>query len=578
MSLTTDTTPPASKPTSIGSRFRPVQLSEKRFDAPRGRRGVTMDTRPGRIMSLLEAHAPAHVRISEAMRKGVTGDEMVALRKAVTTADIADLAPESLEMEAHLTTWQETSPIELTLLKTLPWVPATQIVHQYARITDDGRSNDSGFFSEQSLPPQSTFTADRKSVDIKLQGTRYGVWLLASLTRTLEAGGQAGALAQAAASARKLLLEKKAHQIYAADSSTTISTARPKGLEQLIREGTDGTSGTDPAGVHVIDMEGEPLDVDTLRYYRVKSVERFGGFEQLYCAPGARSDIEASLDASHRLELGRTNPVQALMVGQNVGGIITHGGLVYFQSDNTLTSMYYAPFYAARTDKQTGWPTTTPTVVAAAQTDDSDGDDVASKWDTGYMGAGNVFYVVTEVVDEQEGNGTRYPALVTNYTAVAAGEEVKLTLTPSNGSTKSFRVYRGTDADGALTGAAFIFEVKNDGGGNAVVAYDNNTDRPQCTRAFALNCQSKAQSAMLDPKGGGYTYAQGQMEQFLSPMSENSTSSLALAQLGPQMGMMDLAKILATPSNALLYSAWGICLYNALQNYVFKNVGPRTVR
>lgn len=493
------------------------------------------------------------------------------LEKAVHSGNITEVVPEDLEAEAHNTLWEETDPTELTLLKLLPSVPAYNIEHKFSKVTSYGHSRNSGFFSERSLPPETNFRASRVTVDIKLMGEIGPTFLLAALERTQRALGTSGAQNIERVALRRNVLKKKNVNLYFSDDRVTNNTLRFKGLLQQIEEGTDGTVGTaSPFGTHVIDMEGDPLTVDTIRERVAKGIQLFGRFTSLIMDPLARADLEASMDAAHRLNL----PIAAnpLLIGQNIGGIQTQGGTTYFETDNSLSTIYSRPQYS--TDVADGAPSTRPTVVVTAQADNSSGDTVDSLFDA--ASAGNLFWVVTELVGELEGLGTRYPASTASFVAVAAGQEAKLVITPGNPLADSFKVYRGNEDDGAeATDAWFIFEVANDGGGAAVTVYDNNEWRPNTSCAFGLNIVSRSERAIHSGQIGSYAAAAANSAQFLKNNDVPGRNTVAVAELGPSMGIMALASVLAQVDRPLIYSACAPEIRNPYQNVVFKNIGRR---
>lgn len=490
------------------------------------------------------------------------------LEKAVTAGDITAIVPEDLEIEAHNTLWDLTDPTELTLLKLCPSTNATSIRHEYDRITSFGSKRDSGFFAETGLPARNKFVGGRHEVYIKLIGEMGPTYLLASMEKTIKALGTQGAANIQRSALQRNLLFKKCRAMYFSDDRNSKAGSDgliPKGLLQQIEEGTDGTIGTvSPFGNHVIDMEGQPMTVESLRDRVSKGIMLHGAFNTLLMDPLVRGDFEGTLDAAERLEL----PIggKAFLVGQNIGGIQTQNGQIWFETDNTLSAMHSRPQYSTETHEQT--PTSVPTVVAAAG---AVGGGRVSKWDA--ASAGNVYYVVTEVVSEMEGLGTRAPS--TGTIAVAAGQEVTLTLTAGNWQADRFRVYRGTDADTADTEAWFIFEVANGATPGAVTAYDLNEWRPNTSVAFALRVSSWATRAMRAGERTGY-YAAQAMSASMVGTQDDAQSTVAMVNLGPKMGVMQIAPIAPTVDNPLLYSAFAMEVRNPRQNFVFKNIGRQT--
>lgn len=503
------------------------------------------------------------------------------LQKAVHSGNISAVVPEDLEVEAHSTLWEETSPTQLTILKLLPSVPASNIVHEYTRVTSYGNRRGSGFFSERSLPPETNFTTERVETNIKLMGEIGPTFLLAALEKTQRALGTSGAQNMERVALRRNLLQKKANNLYHSDTRKTrngTSSNRFKGLFQLIEEGTDanapGFTGVNsegsPYGSHIIDMQGQPLNFDTIRDKFAKAITLFGAPSCMLMDPLTRGDLELSMDPAQRLAVPTT--FSPLMVGQNLGGIQTQNGRMYFETDNTLSPIYARPQYS--TTVHDGAPTGTPTVAATAGADGTSPD--TSKWDA--SSAGDCYWVVTEMVDEMEGLGTRFPAALGSFTAVAADQEVTLTLTPSSAETDSFKVYRGRDADGqdALSDAWFIFEVSAAAGGGAVTAYDDNLYRPNTSWAFALNIVSASANALHTPSATGtlsaYENARARSANFLS-MADSPRNTVAVATLGPAMGILALASILAEVDRPLMYSACAPEMRNPFQNFGFINIG-----
>jgi len=210
-----------------------------------------------------------------------------------------------------------------------------------------------------------------------------------------------------------------------------------------------------------------------------------------------------------------------------------------------------------------------PSVVAVVQADNATGDTVTSKWDA--SSAGEVFYVVSEVVEEKEGLGTRFPAGVATLT-VAAAQEVALAITPTNVLADSYRVYRGNSDDGlASTDAWFAFEVAGDHVGT-VTAFDNNLRRPNTSEAYGMRVLSGSERAMHNGMVDAYFRAVDNSAQFLKN-NDKPGNTIAVAELGPSMGIMALASILAEVDRPLVYSACCPEVRNPRQNVVFVNVG-----
>jgi hypothetical protein len=507
----------------------------------------------------MRQHAPA----------GTAGEILHALEKAITTGTITDLVPEALEEQAHNTLWRSSSHNELTLLKLIPATSTHSIRHEYDRITSFGEDQGHGgfgAFNETTLPLETQPSFERVETYVRLLGETSSTFLLASLEKTIKVEGATGAAPIGRKMVQLNLLRKKNRALYFMDTRTVrggTGSARFKGLLQQIEEGTDGTEGTSPYGSHVIDMEGGRLTVENIRQKAAQIISLFGYPTCMIMDGFARADLEGSMDAAQRLPL----PIQArpFMLGQHIGGITTNGGQMFFHTDNLLAPIHAKGQYrAVATQGAPGAPNLSGAVVTVPTAG-------VSKWNA--ADAGNYFWLVTEVKDERESLAARYPTSGTQ--AVTQGDQVNLTITPSNPTSDSFKVYRGDDSDSADTDAWFAFEVANSNGGGAVVAYDLNHDRPGTSVAFALNIRSESQAILHSAPSGvrsSYALAVEESERFMG-QPDDYTNTVTAVELGPTMGVMELAPILATVGRPLLYSACAMQVRNPLQNFVFKNVG-----
>lgn len=496
---------------------------------------------------------------------------MQQLAKAIDTAGAAPIVPQDLEIEAHNTLWSETDPAQLTALKLLPSTPATQVQHEYALITSyNTQLRRSGFFGEKSLPPEGTWQMRRIRETVKLAGNVMPVFLLAALEKTISAMGGVGADEITRKLQRLDFLFQKNQDIYFSDTTCIRqgrSGVRARGLIQQIREGTDG-SGTDtdgnaipesPFGSHVIDMEGQPLTLQTLRTKNADIMVLFGAANLLIMDPYVRASFEASMDGDRVVPM--PFPMAPFKIGQNVGGLVTNGNHLYFETDVGLT-----PYLSKRRYNNTlmdAAPRTRPTVSGSV------GSFSESKFYS--ADAGDFYWVITETKDGVEGLGTRWPA--TGTQAVAAGERVTFTITGGDPTADSFCIYRGTSADAADTDAWFLEEVANTSTGAAKTAYDYNQNRPNTGTAFMLNVRTPLVERLHTE--GGYDHIRANSTEYLTKQ-DTVRNTVAIAHLGPQLGEFELAKILAQSTRTLQYSAYTPIVRNPRQNIVFINVGSNS--
>lgn len=492
-----------------------------------------------------------------------------ALSKAVTSDTIANIVPQSLEDVAFNTQWDQNSPNELTLLKCIPSVTATKVIHQYGRIKSYGSSKGTGFFREAGSANRGTPEVDLKTVNLKLQGEEASTSMLAELQRTVSTLGTSSPAAFQMAATLNNMLRKKARNVYASDDSKTRATGsglRVAGIEQQIREGTDGSSGTGVDGLsHIIDMRGLPLSLTNIRNVVAGGIRAFGAINTIFMDALTRADFESSLDGAARLEIPAG--VAPMFMGQMVAGIQTNGNRVSFLTDNTLDPAFYQPFYTEELEDGAPTGVVTATVTVASE--------ASSRFDSNPGGAGTFYWVITPVVDEREGAGTRVPA--TGHQAVAVGERARLTITPPTSNIDSFRIYRGTapaSGDGAMTAAQLIGEVRVPSAA-AVIFDDLNLVRPGLSTAFALRIMTPAVNALANPTAEAYDAAWQRRANF-AQMADSSQNTIALAHLGPQLMNLDLARLGFVVDRKLLASVYGVEVRDPRKNYVFKNVGRRS--
>jgi hypothetical protein len=480
-------------------------------------------------------------------------DELLKALASTASAgtDASPLVKEDLEVEAHTQLWLETDPVELVILKHLPHVQAFSVLHEFDQIIGYGARGHDGFYGENSLPAEAAIQSRRKTVNIRLMGDISSVFALASFQTPIQALGQSNLVDENMASTRLDLLHKMAVAVYNADDGSTTHTLRFKGLRQQILEGTSPSSAA-PFTInpdYIIDLRGAKLDPPEIRKRARQVRERFGAMRWLYMAPSVSEFLEESLDPAERLMIPRT-PGDAVILGQNIGGMNTAGGITRFAVDNTLTSSLYmgaAPLVA-----ETNAPAPLPAGNIAAPVVAAD---AASLWGAADADAA-VVYDITALNAAGESTATRVGPI-----AVAAGQKVTIAITPRAADT-SYRIYRG---DSTLNPPLFIREIKGTGNTTAFNFVDLNERIPGTTDAFGLNIASANSDAMRMNDMSRVTLQ--------NPPRPRNTASLVT--LGPWMGIFELAHILHTASRDLLFSAFTPQITHPYQNVVWINVGDR---
>lgn len=496
-------------------------------------------------------------------------DVLERLEKANTAgaAHIQGITQYDLEASAHNTLWTRSSAIELTILKLLGSTPAKQVQHEFTQITSYGEGFGSGFFGEGQLPPATQMANERRTTQIKLMGEHSSTYILASLEQTQQVLGTSGVANIDRKRLELNLLRKKNRNIYKADTTQDaggVNGLRFRGLIQQIREGTDGTTGTSPYGTHVIDLAGAALTQSTIREKATQIITVFGEMNALIMAPFVRSDLEASLDGTYRTDL----PLQAkpYLLGQSVAGMQTQGGMLRFLSDNILEPIWWGGTY--RSAYIEGAPPTGPALSTAASVNTTPVSGT-SKWKA--ADAGDVYYVLTQVKGELESPGTRIPA--TGYLTVTADDEVVIKVTATDPAVGSFKLYRGTDADSAITQAQFMTEVAHTTSGAEQTIYDLNEDIPGTSIAIGLEINTPSAKALTGSSVEQYPAIVNRSEDFLKQEDDEATNAVTWARLGPHMGLLNLPGFLAEIDKPMLYCAGSPQVRNPLHCIVFKNVG-----
>lgn len=527
----------------------------------------------GELNDTLLGAIQAHV-MQERYRKeysDIPGQYLDRMLKGIVAADVAPVAVEDREVEAHNTLWNESDPSELIGLKFFPRVEATQVNHIFQRLNSFGPDGFDGFMNETSLPPATQPGLSNHTSIVKLMGERSIVYILAALTRTVNVMGMQGAANWAPALTRLQLLRRMGRAMYFSDTRTDLNGAagmKFTGLLQAIQEGTIGSpidSGESQGAVY--DMLGTSPTFDNLRQRILSSWELFGQCNVLIMDGRTRSRLEQQLDGSHQLWLpANTRPI---VWGQKVVGMTTNGQDVYFLTDRMMAPMYSWPRYT--TSRPAGFPSGTPTIVATAG---SDSGSPASRWTaSSFGGAGNVAYVATEVVNGIETIGTRYPT-GSGVIAVAAGQMVTITVTPSNPAAESIKLYRLltgiTGAGTAATDAWLIAETPGSGDGSPITFIDKNLQRPGTSMIFGLRLASRAFDAYLN--GGSYEAVKRASPDLMGVEEESIQNTVSCVNLGPRLMVLDLAKLGAVAHHKLMCGALTIQHRNPAQAFVIRNI------
>lgn len=471
---------------------------------------------------------------------------------AIAGTDASPLIKEDLEVEAHTQLWLETDPTELVILKHIPRIPATSVLHQFDKIVSYGGGGHDGFYAENTLPVEADMQSVRESVMLKLMGQISSVFALASFQTPIAALGETDLVMENMAATRLALLQKMAAAVYRSDDGQSRNGLRFQGILQQIFEGTSVSTVAPytPNPDFIIDKRGDALTPEDIRAAARMIVEHHGRLRHIYMAPLVVETLEKSIDPAERLQLPRTVG-ERVMLGQSVGGMNTASGACYFEPDNSLTpSIYYEP-------PPTKSPTNAPAPLTAGNVAaPTAATNPSSKW-TADDANGAVTYAITAL--NGYGESTPY---TTGAVAVIAGQSVTIAITP-RAADDSYKVYRGSSVLGAPR--YLIAEIKGTGNTTPFNYLDHNLSIPGTTDVFGLNMESNNSAAMI-------TNNMARIQLANPPQARNT---VCLVTLGPWMGVFELAHILHTASRDLLFSAITPRISHPFQNVVWRNVGTR---
>lgn len=228
---------------------------------------------------------------------------------------------------------------------------------------------------------------------------------------------------------------------------------------------------------HVIDAAGDSLASINLVDRAAATIAGFGNFGRpthIFMSQLVQSDFNTNLDPAFRVSL--TGASQELMLGAPVKGISTSWGDIKTISDVFIRDerqmMPFEVDYPAVAAANLFKPAAVTAVAAAGG--------ASSKW--GATHAGNYYYAVAGVSAAGQSN-----ALVSDQTAVAAGNGVTLTITASAvGTETGYAIYRGRkNGTGALTDLRLMARIPRTGATTTFV--DINRKIPGTTKAYILN-------------------------------------------------------------------------------------------
>ena len=365
---------------------------------------------------------------------------------------------ENLEMTAHVLLWRRE---HLHLLRILPSVPAVSINHEYDVVTAYGEIGGPIFTAEGTLGSKESFRVRRSTNRIvtlqhvnQVTGTAQDQKIVSILgsSRTLEANRE-GVL--------RLHLLKKAVAILFADTSTTTSDLRWKGVLQLWREQrADAAFADQPYGVDpevFVDCRLGRLGRSRIESAGVRVFEE--GWGQLnYVAmdpatsAGFQGEIERFVDtgfAMERIDAGTAK--EGHILGTTIAGIRHQGGVARFLVDNTMHPQFHKGMWIGT--PAAGAPAQPALPVAAVLAANAN-----SRWDAADIDGANA--VIRYRVQALNDSGySEASAALAAIDGLDAGDSVRLTIT-TRADALSYRLLRNTAATPGVYWE--IAEIRND--------------------------------------------------------------------------------------------------------------------
>ena len=490
------------------------------------------------------------------MAKGVT---------AVGVADIAPSIPQDLDPVYRSLDAKNEPYGRNMILRAVPKIQGWARQHEYALQTSTGMGGTYGQSTEYGVgnfmkPTQTLFYSYPRWQKLLYMRSRS-----ANDVRSIGDGSEQ----QIRLNHRRLRNSNLIH----ADSRgqlSGVSGLLPKGIIQLIEEGTNGTTATGSDGYnyngrgHTWDVKAQPMTTQTLRQVPEQLVQVWGGASNLTSFMPSRSisGLEAQGDTARRA----MGPLDMYTLGQAVGGLTVNGRNIDIVPEDDLNPFSRdCPRGMYTTNRPEGAPTGNPTVAITVQTEGTDDPlKVYGLWDTNPYGIGTFRYVVTYMDDQ----GLESAGVLSSLGTVStSGKEVKLTISgvPANATlVRIFRLdtlflTRRNITSPAVTHSCWIADVAPPGTGAAFTWVDYNEVRPYCGTALILSLgASQTLPYMTSRQKFEQMLMEGGLENIAPFITEEQSvwaeNTVREVYVGPQMFTHLLANTLDVTSHYLLGS------------------------
>ena len=352
---------------------------------------------------------------------------------------------------------------EIVFLNKVAKSRASQVLHEYARVTDRGRSPNAGFVSEGSAGGNALSSYDRGSVKIKYMGNRREVTDVASLINLI--GVPTEALAEQTMQGLLSLSKDTERALFYGDSS--IDSLHFDGVIKQIKDYNSSSN--------VNNLDGSPISMDYLedKLGELGSAPTFGYPDTIYVTPKVWRDLSRQTQSAGRIQLNGA----AITYGVRELSVMGPHGPVPIVSAPFLENHDAAPSAALNSDDAPSTPS-----ITQQPTDNGSG---TSYWGSG--DAGTYYWKIVAVGAKGES-----APVTTDALAVTAGAKPKIVISSSNTGVRSYKVYR-SDKDGAASTCKFAFSVACTTG-VATSITDLNTVRNACSPVLFVNHKSEFMS------------------------------------------------------------------------------------
>lgn len=390
--------------------------------------------------------------LNKALGTGEQGDAYVGSGAA---GDMTALRPQSLEGTLKIVT---ATTEQIKFWKRIGKKKAFNTVEEF-NVLDSYGGNSSPFFTEGGLPNEEDSNYIRQSQYVKFLGTTRVITHPATLVRNTVGD----IVARETTNGTTWLLQQLEKSLYFADSSLD-----PLAFDGLITQIKNFVKGKPYENQHIIDMQGQPLDENTMEDLATIIADNFGrGVLELHMTNQVNKDLSKIIMGSEGRQrvLGTGGDVT---LGAPVNGYRANTGTIEF-----VNNIFMKPQATVPTSAPNGSPAT-PTFAAGQL---AAADDTTSK-----LKAGTYYYFVSA----KNSVGESVPAALGSV-AATDGQAVTITINRvvSAPVARSYKVYRGYSSDASK--ALLAFEIADAGTGTTQAIVDRNFDIPGTHTAVLID-------------------------------------------------------------------------------------------